>query len=292
MILIVILYAILAITFIVAKTTVVLANPVFLIGSRMTAAGIVMLCGYRVVCGPIAIKRQDWWLLFKTMLFHIYFAFIFEFWALQYVSALKTTIFYSISPFITALFAFVLIHEKLSVHKILGICVGFCGLLPIFMLHADGSHLTSLVRISLPDCVMLLAVMSAAYAWFLVKRLMVHYDLFVINGLCMFGGGILSLITAGFCEGYATGVTDWPLFLCWLIVLILLSNVVAYNLYGYLLRHYSITLISFAGFLCPIFTAFFEWFLGIGALSWHYAVACMLVTVGLYLFYYTTERRV
>jgi drug/metabolite transporter (DMT)-like permease len=101
----------------------------------------------------------------------------------------------------------------------------------------------------------------------------------------MLGGGVLSLITSLFVHGATMPVSDWSMFLVWVSMLILTANIVVYNLYGTLLRHYSITLLTFAGFLCPSFGALYEWLLTGKVISWHYMASLVLVMIGLYVFY-------
>ncbi len=288
MIAVIVLYAILAATFIFAKNIVAHANPCFIIGFRMILAGL-MLLGYQRLAHPKSVKidRADWSLLFKVSIFHIYLVFVPEFWALQYVSALKATLIYSTTPFIAALLSYLLLNERLTLQKVLGIAVGLCGLIPVFIGATNGAEATmEIASISLPEMTILFGATCAAYAWFLVKRLMHKgYHLGVINGYAMLMGGILSFITAGLLEGFAHPVSNWPYFLLWTAALIISANVIFYNMYGWLLRSYSMTFLTFAGFLCPGFGALFEWLFMGGEVTWHHSASLALVMIGLYIFY-------
>lgn len=289
MILVVVLYAVLASTFIFAKKAVSLANPCFLVGVRMIIAGLLLLGYYWLFYRKhLRIKRADWWLFFKVSLFHIYIAFIFDLWSLQYISALKSTLIFSSTPFVAAVLSYFLLAERLSIKKIIGVVVGIGGLVPVVMIQASGEGVAQeLTRISLPEIVLFGAVLSGAYAWFLVKRLMDRgYSFGVINGVAMLVGGIMSLATAGIVEGFAHPVRDLYPFMGWLVLLILAANIIFYNLYGYLLqKNYSITFITFAGWLCPCFATLYEWLFMDGTITWHYFVSLGLVSLGLFIFY-------
>ena len=198
MLLVVILYAVLASTFIFAKKAVSLANPCFLVGVRMIIAGLLLLGYYWIFNrSQLSIKKCDWWLFFKVSLFHIYIAFIFDLWSLQYITAFKSTLIFSTTPFIAAILSYILLREVLSVKKIIGVVIGFCGLIPVLLAQTNGQEPSAgLSRISLPEIVLFMAVISGAYAWFLVKRLMNRgYGFGLINGVAMLVGGILSTIT-------------------------------------------------------------------------------------------------
>lgn len=288
MLLIIILYAVLAATFVFAKYAVQCAAPSFLIGFRMVLAG-GLLVGYQAFSNRkgLSIKKDDIWLFARTALFHIYLAFTLEFWALQYVSAFKTTMIYATTPFIAAFLSYILYRERLNTRKRVGILIGIAGLIPIFLNAAESSvQVTSLMVFGLPEVALLCSTIFAAYAWFLVKDLMHRgYSLVMINGIAMLGGGILSLITSLVVHGATLPVTDWSMFLLWVGLLIISANIIVYNLYGTLLRQYSITLLTFAGFLCPSFGALYEWLLTGKVISWHYMVSLVLVMTGLYVFY-------
>ena len=282
-------YAILASTFTVAKTVLSYAKPFFTIGFRMTVAGVLLL-GYQYIFNrsKFVIKKEDWWLFFKVSIFHVYLAFIPEFWALQYLSSSKTSLIYSATPFIAAILSYFLLSERLNKRKIFGMFVGILGLIPVLLTQTDTREAAmELFSISLPEVVLFGAVISAAYAWFILKELMKKgYSLPIINGVAMFAGGILSFATSFVAEGVSVSpVFSWGPFIGWVSLLIFLANIVSYNFYGWLLKRYSITFMTFAGFLCPIFAAFYGWFFLSEQITWHYFLSLLLITIGLYIFY-------
>lgn len=289
MMLIALLYAVLALTFIFAKHALMYAKPFFLIGIRMLLAGSILLAyQWFFRRDHFVIRRDDLWIFLKVSLFHIYFAFTLEFFALQYLSSLKTTMIFSATPFISAVLAHLLLNEKLTWKKIAGICCGLVGLIPVLMAQAVGSEagLTEFFSISFPEAILVLAVISAAYAWFIVMELMRRgYELGMINGVAMFIGGCFSMLTSLAVEGISAPVTNWGPFVGWLTLLIVAANFIVYNLYGFLLRRHSIVMISFAGWLCPSFAALYEWLFLSGTISWHYGVSLIFVIIGLSLFY-------
>jgi len=67
--------------------------------------------------------------------------------------------------------------------------------------------------------------------------------------------------------------------------LILIGNIICYNLYGKLLHRYSATTLSFFGCTTPLFAALFGWFWLREEVSPWFYVTALLVGVGLYIFY-------
>lgn len=282
-------YAILALTFTIAKVAVGYADPLFLIGVRMIAAAPIMLViHYWQSKTPFVLYKKDYLRFIAISIFHIAIPFIGEFWALQYVSSAKTAITYSLTPFIAAIFSYFLLRKRLSFKQILGLLIGLFGLMPLFFSGDDIAHVAGeFFRVSLPELVLLLSVTSASYAWFLVSDLMQRgYGISFINGIAMFVGGLVSmllwLITY---QGQTPIKGDGWSFLGWTALLILTSNVISYNLYGFLLRHISITFMGAIGFLCPIFASIFGVILLKENLGMSHVISLGLVCLGLWLFY-------
>ena len=100
-------------------------------------------------------------------------------------------------------------------------------------------------------------------------------------------GGILSLGTSYFFETWPsiTSLSHNVPFIRSLFLLILIGNIICYNLYGKLLHCYSATILSFFGCITPLFGVLFGWlWLGETVSPWFYVTA-LLASVGLYIFY-------
>ena len=252
--------------------------------------------------------RTDLKLLLLIVIFHIYCAYVLEFWAMPYVTSSKACLLYSLSPFITALLCYILYNQRLSYQKWLAMIIGFCAMVPILMAHsAQEEGRFTLGFLSIAEIALLVAVASSAYGWLLMKELMDrNYSPVMINGLGMLGGGLLALITAFYYEGTRPLIlVDAPsdsigkallphfgvlltsilmVFIC-MALLILIANIIGYNLYGYLLQHYSPTFLSFAGFVTPFFASIFGWIFLSEKIGIAFFISFMLTILSLYLFY-------
>ncbi len=305
--LIVILYLLFATTFTLAKATLLFLPPFLCIGIRMLLAGFLLL-GYESYTAGIKINKRSWPLLLQVILFHIYIAYVAEFWALQYTASAKTALIYNFSPFITAFMAFFLGYERLTAKKWLGLAFGLVALVPwLFSSTVTEDLVGHFSFVSFPELALLLAVASACYGWLLVFRLMKEYQYtpLTINGIAMLGGGFLALISSLYIEGapHIIGgqqLGPWENMLAsfignkgtvfllsgvYLLALITIANVICYNLYAYLLKRYSATFLSFAGFMCPLFAAILGWLFFDEQLSGYFVATLILVMCGLYCFY-------
>ncbi|HEV2602013.1 MAG TPA: DMT family transporter [Candidatus Babeliales bacterium] len=305
MILILILYMLLASTFTIGKAVLQYIQPIFFIAVRMILSGGLLL-GYAYLFDRShwRFRKQDLWAFLKLATFHIYCAFIFEFLALRTMLSAKACLLYSFSPFITALFSYLIFREQLRLRQIIGLIIGFIGFIPVLASCAM-SEGTSFLCISSAELLLLLSVVSSVYGWILLKEAIDigGYSPVMANGCSMLLGGIAALCTSLLYEGMPVlyrdvtdtqgpleslfhGTVDGAIIVgIYTILLILIANVVFYNLYGYLLMQYSMTLLSFAGFTCPLFAAFYGWlFLG-EVISSSFIISLISVIVGLTLFY-------
>lgn len=218
-----------------------------------------------------------------------------EIWAIQSIASSKVCLLYSLSPFVSALLAYFILKEKLNKRKWLGLIIGMFGLAPIFYIQNQSELLTSLPlsepmhTAPWPELVMLIAVLTSAYGWILLKKIIQNYHVSFItaNGVSMFIGGSLSLLHS-FLSGEPwepLPVTDFNYFLKSTLLICFISNFICYNLYGYLLKKFSATFMSFAGLMTPLFAAFFgHYFLG-EQIDGLYYIAIMIFSIGLGLFY-------
>lgn len=290
MFLVLLLYALFASVFTFEKLNLQNAQPLFLVGSQMLTAGTILLTYqffFRRADFQIPAKNSIW-MIFRLAIFNIYLNNIFEFLALRYLDSFKTCLFYSLSPFFAAMFSYYIFSERLSWRKLVGLSIGFLGFIPNLLDNQSAeSRLNSLFFISWEEGIMFLAAISSVYGWILLRQLVRDggYSAFMANGLSMFIGGIIALINSMFVETWdPVPVTNVVGFLQCTFMLILISNLICYNLYGFLLKRFSATFMSFAGFMTPLFTAFFGWlFLG-EVVTWAFLASAAIVFLGLLIF--------
>lgn len=290
--LVVLLFALFASLFTLSKSALDFTEPFFLIGSRMTIAGIILLA-HQLIFNRSAfrIKANHVFPLFTLGLVSIYITNISEIWGLQYMSSAKACLIYSLSPFIAALCAYWLLKETLNFKKWIGLIIGFIGLSPILLAQSSSVDTKELLIISWAEIALIIAVFASVYGWILLKKIIndYHYSPIFANGISMIIGGVLSLA-----HSYLSGETwaPFPVFpgkysnyiecTLWMT---LISNVVCYNLYGYLLKRFSATFLSLAGLITPLFASFFGWYFLQESITWHFFASMILFSIGLIIFY-------
>jgi drug/metabolite transporter (DMT)-like permease len=295
--LVILLFALFASLFGLSKDTLNYCEPFFLIGSRMLFAGL-LLVGHQLIWNRKQFNFKLSHLLPLTLLgfLAIYVTNITEIWGLQYVDSSKACLIYSLSPFLSALVAYLVLKETLNSKKWLGLIIGFAGLIPIFMTQTQGERSSgTFMNIPLAEISLLIAVFCSVYGWTLLKKIIneFHYSPLMANGISMILGGVLAL-----CHSYFSGeswapvpVTDFGPYLQNTLLMTLISNIVAYNLYGYLLKHYSATFMSVAGLITPLFASFIGWAFMNETITWHYFASTAIFSVGLTIFYQEELKR-
>lgn len=300
MILIIILYIVCASMFTISKFVLSYAEPIFFVAIRMAAAGILLTFYYFIKNSNfnkqfIKAILKDWGLFLQIILFHVYFTYICDLCALKNLTSTESAFIYNLSPFITAIFSFFWFKEKMTHKKIIGLLIGFSSLLPkIFntSILDDATNLQNIPVFSNQKLsaifITFLAVISSSYGWVILRKLVKDkkYSPIFVNGIGMFFGGLIAFITSAFTESWNPfPVTEWMPFIKGLLLIIVVANLIFYNLYGYLLNFYTVTFLSFCGILCPIFTAILS-NLALGEkITINLIISGLLAALGLFIFY-------
>lgn len=288
--LIFLLYALFASVFVIAKIALESSSPLFLVGSRMLLAGVILL-GYQWITNreSLRLNKQTTFQLFQLALFNIYLTNAFEFWGLQYLTSFKTCFIYSLSPFLSALFSYIVFHEKMTGKKWLGMLIGFLGFLPILFTHTTGETEGGGIGIfSLPELAVIMATVCSMYGWVVLRKLVTDQGCNPItaNSFAMLAGGAMAIVHSSFVEEWnPIPVSNMESYLSCMVLLIIISNFICYNLYGYLLTRFTATCMSFAGWTTPVFTALLGWLILGEVVTWHFYVSALIVLIGLFFFY-------
>jgi len=229
-------------------------QPWYLIGLRMLIAGICMLA-YR------AFARQSISTLLKKhygALAHIAFwailvPYYLRYWGLQHGVQPRADLLCFAGPFITYMVTGFLTLERFTRIKTVSLALGYCGLL-ISWGRPLSAYMTPL---QWADGALLLSVMSFSYGWLRVRELVVdhHCCPIAINAITMTSAGIIALCIAWYHAPLVIVGNGIHCFLL-LAVVIGISNLFAHNLYGLLLKRYSLTLMQLASFSVPLFACY------------------------------------
>jgi len=286
MIQILFLYAILASTFTIGKILLSFLPPLFLIGLRMIFSGVVLLSGYYLFTDKkTKIEKADWLMLGVISLFHIFIPFASEFIALQSIAPSCAALMYNLSPFFTALFSYLYFKEEVTLMKWLGAAISFAGL--ICFVNPATLCFGGFASFDFSYALMLTGVATSALAWVMIRQFVKNkdYSIVLINGVSMLLGGVEAFAASvAYGEVVVFPWSEFGTFIGLFLTIVLFANIF-YNFYGYLLKRYTATFLSFMGVATPLITAFYDWlFLGI-TIHLSFFIALILISVGVYIFY-------
>jgi drug/metabolite transporter (DMT)-like permease len=292
-----ILFGMWTLSFPMGKYMLQFSSPMFLTGSRMILSGL-MLLGYLLIKNKIPkISKKGFVSILILALFSIFFTNVLEFWSLSHLSAAKTCFIYSLSPFLTALLSYLHFKEKMTPMKWLGLTLGCFGFIPVIMNKTGTESLLQAFGLfTWPELSMFAAVFFSVYGWVILRLLVKDEEIPVLfaNGSSMLIGGSLAFFSSFLLENWSPSPiapnSIIPLTSS-IIFLSLLSNVVCYNIYGFLLKRLTATFLSLIGLLSPLFTSIHSYFILNEPLSKEIILSTLIVLVGLSIVYREEKRQ-
>lgn len=293
MLTVVLMYAIFASSFPITKILLCYSKPFFLTGVRMLSAGILLL-GYYTMYRKrdFSIQHSHYWIYAQVILIGFYFNYIARYWSINYLSSAKAGFLFTLYPIISSLLSYFFWGERTSMKQWLSIMFCVCAIAPILIpCHTPEKLCENMHFFSLPDLVILLSIVADCYKWILIRKLVLDHtcSTFMVNGICMTAGGILALLTSLALEGI-TPVSSIIPFTGYMFIYILISNIISYNFYSFLLRSYTATFLSLAGFMAPLFSALYGWLFLKESLSSYTYLSAIILAIGLYIFYKDEQK--
>lgn len=285
------LYAINSLEITFGKAALEYVQPLFLVGMRMSMGGLLLLLYvYFFKRSYFKVNPKDWFLFLQVIVLSIYIGFVFDFWGMSHMTSSKNALIFTLSPFITAIIAYLMHIEKFTWKKVIGLMVGFLGALPI-LINNKGQEREYITEgwFVMPELASLVAVAAIAYGWIVLGRLHREkgYSTHMINGVSMFLGGLLALITSFFVDTWqhhGPFTKLWP-FVGYTAMLILISNIIVYNWYVALLKKYSATFIAFVSFTQPLYVSLYSWIWLGEVVTLRFFTSVFVVIIGLCIFY-------
>ena len=271
-------------------------SPMLFVGIRMLAGGIILMAynWRRSTRFTYSYLRNDVVILLCISLFTTLIPSVLKAYALKNLFTSQAAFLASLDPFVTAVYAYIIWQEKLSVQKTIGILLGFIGTL---ILLRGNLPLTigqqAWGMLSYPEIAALLAMAIGRLGWMLVQKVVRadRYSPSEVNGIIMVVSGLCSLIIALATEPLPSVIPNDIVKLIGLFAFtVIIGNVIAYTMYSHFLRHYSSTFVSLAGFSIPLYVYFLSWLLLDEPITTNLVLATAVTLIGVYLFYQNEIR--
>lgn len=287
------MYATWSSIFSLGKMALAHSPPFFLTGFRMGLAGLILLL-FLVIAKRSSFSSLNKKQIFSFVIlsfFSIYLTNVCEFWGLQHLTAAKTCFIYSLSPFFAALFSYLHFKEKMNTRKWIGLTMGFAGVIPVLMMQTGAEELmNAFAFVSWPALAVILGALASVYGWVLLRLIVKDQTVspLMANGMSMVMGGVFALIHSSIFENWnpiPVASQNWTPFLKGTLLMILISNLICYNVYGWMLRRFTATFLSVMGLLSPVFASLISWVLLGETPSWVIFLSTAIVSLGLWVVY-------
>jgi drug/metabolite transporter (DMT)-like permease len=274
----------------IGKSALSVSPPIFLTAVRMLFAAALLLVYLGIKSrGSFKLSWRQIGALALFGFLGVYLTNVLEFWSLTSLPAAKVCFLYSLSPFLAALLSYFHFNEKMTWRKWVGMALGFVAMLPVLMQQSGSESLMSAFGfISWPDLAMFGAVFASVYGWILLRISLKEHKVSTLmaNAGGMLLGGLMALVHSSLVDSWSPfPVSNWPLFTQGVVLMTLISNIICFNIYGYLLKKYTMTLLSFAGLLSPIFASLTSWLLLGEPISWVLISCTGIILFALYIVY-------
>lgn len=253
------------------------APPLTILYLRFFVAGGVLLVGARLAGIPFPRDRGTWLRLLALGIGGNALYLGLSYVALQHLSAGMGSIIASTNPLILALIAPALLGEPLTRRKLIGLLLGFSGVVLAMWVRA-GTQTARLSDVSLS----LTGVVAFIASNVVYKRMRVRPHVVVLNGAQLFLAGAVLVPAALLREGPPHIV--WTAPLVWsLAYLVLVLSVGASMLWFWILHHGEASRVSAYFFLTPVFGLFLGAILLGEQLAPLDGVALVVIATGLWL---------
>lgn len=212
-----------------------------------------------------------------------FFSFVIPFglvyWGQQYIASGLASVLFAVYPFFIAIFSKISIpDEKIDKFKIIGMVLGFIGIIIIFSDNINFSLNTDFMGML---AVLLSGIMQASIA-VTIKKNGKHLNSLTMNLIPMLIAGLVMTIGAFFVEDLSRVVFDSKA-ISSVVYLGVFGSVVTFTSYYWLLKKINIILLSFIAFITPIIALILGWIVYDEVLLRHHIWGSVLVLLGLFI---------
>jgi drug/metabolite transporter (DMT)-like permease len=252
-------------------------TPLYSSGFRFLLASMLIFLWMNFKKIKLQKDRTSVKLYFIMGIFSFVIPFGLVYWAEQFVPSGLSAVLFAVYPFFVVLFSYFLIpSERLGFVKVLGIVIGFGGILVIFSDDLGGNITSYLLGMS---AVVLSGMMQAGIA-VIIKKYGNHLNPLTMNFIPMLIAGFALFILGVLFEDFATLNFNIDAALS-IFYLALFGSIVTFTSYYWLLKRVNVNLLSLMAFITPIVALFLGWLAYNEELTLNHFWGSVLVLTGL-----------
>jgi len=248
-------------------------------GIRFFAAGLITLAIYMIGSKKFVLpdrsNRKGIFLVSITQTVLEYLCFYI---GMSNTTGVKGSVLSASSSFFVVILAHIFYkNDKISLRKLIGCMIGFCGIIAI---NLNGASSTDLSFHFLGDGMMILSALSFSVGSLIGKNVCQKSDPMMVTGYQLTLGGILLILIGFVTGGRLNHVTGSGILLLSYMALL---SAIAFTIWTILSKYNKITKVAIYSFLTPVFGSLLSaLFLGEKLFTLSNGVALVLVCVGIY----------
>ncbi len=221
----------------------------FLIAGLRNVVGAAVLLGYLRVSGvPLRLRPSQFLFLAVLGLIWIAIPYAMVFWAVQFAGSGIASVLNGTNPFWVAIFSlFLLPGERMTASKLIGLLLGFAGVVTIFWNKIGTGSETLLTA----DLVLAMSALFTGLAMVIAKRFGSSYHSALLIAAMMFSGGSALVILSLLIEQPVRWIPSLESFGV-LLYLSVLSSAFGFAAYMWLLKRVDAVKLSMVAFLVPV----------------------------------------
>jgi drug/metabolite transporter (DMT)-like permease len=199
-------------------------------------------------------------------------------WGQNYVSAGTASVLFASIPFFVAIFSYLMLRdEKISTLKVVGIVIGFAGIIVIYL-----GDISIQGRAALWGAAMItLASVTAGFTTVYVRKYLRHVDPLLLTHTQMIPGFFVLLLLALLLDDYSALAFNANTMLA-TAYLAVIGTAFAFWAFFYLLARVNAVKLSLVGFLTPVVALVLGWIVLGEGLSARLAAGIALVLIGVW----------
>ena len=288
----IIMYVIMAGAYTFGKQALVYSDPFFFTAVRYIPSGIIFITGAYFLNKKEFVFKPKTMSLFIGMSFFYFLMDALRCVSLKHIPSSHAALMSVLSPFIAALIAFCFFKEKFPLKKCFALVLGFFGVLPLIIESisnsTDGFSCYNLLS---GYVTMFMSTVSAVLVAFLYKRLLASYSVYFILGIGVFFGGLMSLAISLLIETWnPVPIENIALVAPTILFVFITHNLIAQPLYGYLLKKYPVTLVTFSTLITPVTSAALSYFIYGQVIGCTFFFSLITLMVAFFLFYHEEKK--
>ena len=254
-------------------------------GYRFFLASILILLFFTIIGRKLTFQKNTFLVVGKVGLFQTFLQYVLFYIGLSYSTGVQGSIIAGTTSFFQLLAAhFMYKNDRLTLRKILGVVVGFAGVIIVNITKGTLS-----LHLGIGEILLLIAMAFGGYGNVLAKEAAQKVDVAYLTAYQMMIGSFGLLIIGGVTTGFLPFHFDMITF--GMLVYLSLLSAVGFILWNNVMKYNQVGKVSMYLFLVPVFGVILSSFMLNEALSYLVFIGLMMVTSGIIIVNYQKEHR-